>query len=51
MLTFTRSPCPEGSSVTLVLTSVLSRVRFSNFHASAPLTASMALTTGSLAPT
>ncbi|MNP78503.1 hypothetical protein D3C76_1761320 [compost metagenome] len=44
-------PGVPGSSVTSVLTGVLSRFRFSNFHASAPLTASMALTTGALVPT
>ncbi|MNN21861.1 hypothetical protein D3C76_1391010 [compost metagenome] len=54
MVTLTMSPSlpgVPGSSVTSVLTGVLSRFRFSNFHASAPLTASMALTTGSLVPT
>ncbi|MNJ52706.1 hypothetical protein D3C77_480550 [compost metagenome] len=54
IVTLTRSPSlpgVPGSSVTSVLTGVLSRFRFSNFHASAPLTASMALTTGALVPT
>ncbi|MNN21862.1 hypothetical protein D3C81_1351980 [compost metagenome] len=54
MVTLTMSPSlpgVPGSSVTSVLTGVLSRFRFSNFHASAPLTASMALTTGWLVPT
>ncbi|MNE49040.1 hypothetical protein D3C80_1435350 [compost metagenome] len=53
MLTRTRSPPVPGvpgSSVTVVLTSVLSRVSFSNFHTSAPLTESIALTTDGLAP-
>ncbi|MNH02350.1 hypothetical protein D3C72_1271120 [compost metagenome] len=36
----------SGPSVTVVLIAVLSRVSFSNFHASAPLTESIALTTG-----
>ncbi|MNT72068.1 hypothetical protein D3C72_2106330 [compost metagenome] len=54
IVTLTKSPSlpgVPGSSVTSVLTGVLSRFRFSNFHASAPLTASMALTTGALVPT
>ncbi|MNH36566.1 hypothetical protein D3C79_973700 [compost metagenome] len=54
MVTLTRSPSlpgVPGSSVTAVLTGVLSRTRFSNFHASAPLTSAIDLTTGSLAPT
>ncbi|MNV78105.1 hypothetical protein D3C71_1715760 [compost metagenome] len=54
MVTLTISPPGPGvpgSSVTVVLTSVLSKVSFSNFHASAPLTESIAATTGALAPT
>ncbi|MNH30383.1 hypothetical protein D3C79_906750 [compost metagenome] len=54
IVTLTTSPSlpgVPGSSVTVVLTGVLSRTRFSNFHASAPLTACKLCSTGALVPT
>ncbi|MNF00155.1 hypothetical protein D3C80_1989420 [compost metagenome] len=54
MVTLTRSPSlpgVPGSSVTVVLTGVLSRVSCSNLPTSAPATVAMELTTAGLLPT